>query len=235
MSAPELLILDTLVQQVIQERINSGDVRKQIEKAATKAIDDAIDSAFGYSSPFRKSMEASIKEVLPVTNPTDLSAFAHAVREVITAKLGSVADETAAKHVGELIESLLPDDPIITLGELHDAFKEKILKGSGCHCDDDGDNLPHTFEIEESTSEITGTKFFHLWCSEEEGASQYGSKVMNFAFHVLESGLAECYSVNVGGKKQEYGMFIGPMYGFDAMVFRLATKTAKLDRYNTRR
>ncbi len=68
--------------------------------------------------------------------------------------------------------------------------------------------------------------------SPEEDASRYSAKdVVTLRFRPLEGteGLHECWHASVGRDDKLVGsIFAGPMYGFDAMVFRLATGTAKL-------
>lgn len=220
--------LDGLVEQSIQNAIQSGTVAEKVQKAAEEAIESAISAAFGYRSEFRKGIEAAITQVLPVVNVTDLANFTNATRNVIQQRLGSLASETAEAHLGEVLDQLLPDEPVITLEQLREAFDDKVRSDASmedCSCEDPGD-IDITWEIEESGRL---SDYWDLVCAPEPDTSRYCGTVTVLRFKLVEgtSDLHECWHVS-DRKTEGHSLYAGPLYGFDAMVFRLATGVAKL-------
>jgi hypothetical protein len=224
--------LDDLIADSIRNALQSDSIKKRVQEAADKAISDAISGAFGYSSPFRKGIEEAIREILPIPRAQDLAVFADATRELLQRRLATVASETAKTHLEEVIEKILPSDPVITLKELEEAYKDKLMDENRdeCSCDD---YVAYTWEIEQdSTHHIESMRrYWDLYFAPTEDESRYGSKTQTLRFKPTEANpeLHECWTTS-GFDKQQLGktMFVGPLYGFDLMVWRLATGTAKL-------
>lgn len=221
--------LDSLIQASITSVMTSESIAKKVYAAADKAVSDSIDAAFGYNSEFRKSIQKAIGEVLPITRTDDLAGFSHAVRTLIQKRLASLASETAAEHVGKIIESLLPEGTTISMEDLKEAYEDKLKSQasfSDCHCED-SDDIAFAWNIERAS---TG-EYWDLWLSPEEDASRYDKGVITLRFRpvVGDSSLHECWHASAGGSDMHINsLFIGPLYGFDAMVFRLGTGLAKL-------
>ena len=221
----EVATLDALIKQGIQDAINSDALRQAIKTHAEKAVSESISSAFARNSDFRKSIEAAIKQVLPIPDASDLAEFAHATRTVIQRRLSLLADETAQKHLDEVLAKLIPDTPEISLGDLKEAFVEKVKRELGLEDYDDDDCYSH-YEWDISEGSVDG--YWHL-----EAAFQHDRKKidMHLSFRELKGspGLNECWMCRAGQNDVALtSLFTGPLYGFDAMVFRLRTGTAKL-------
>lgn len=223
--------LDTLVSAAITNALNSESIVKRVQVAADKAVAEAIDGAFGYSSKFREGIQKAICDVLPITKADDLSNFAQAVREVLQRRLANLASDTAREHLDTVLESLLPESSVITIDELKVAYIDKLKDKASlgdCSCEEQPDELDISWNIEKGNHD----RYWDLWMSPEEDSTRYGGKdVVTLRFRPLygTDGLNECWSASAYGKDQLAGsLFAGPLYGFDAMVFRLATGTAKL-------
>jgi hypothetical protein len=226
--------LDKLVSDAVQSALTSEAIQAKVQAAAAKAVSEAIDSAFGYSSPFRKSLQESIAGVLPIVREQDLATFTHAVREVVKTRLQTVAHDTAAMHVGKAIDDLLPDEPVIYLEDLRESYADYLRQEAegGCHCD--GDYEPeHTFEVDKPDwSDKTRFVYF----AEESGRDQYDACVSCLAFSLVGD-VGRCYHAQLIEKKDARyrvsedvrQLFAGPLYGFHSMLFRLATGLAELD------
>lgn len=228
----EQTTLDDLIADSIRNALNSDAIKQRVEAAADKAIGEAISNAFGYSSPFRKGVEESIKAVLPVIEARDVASFAVAARELIMRRLDTLASETAKAHLEEVITQILPDAPVISMKEFEEAFVEKIMRESsdGCDCHGEEYEPPYTWEIEKSST----AGYWDLVYSAKEDARRYDSTTgtMRFRESRENPGLQECWMVSdtemPKGANGRIPMFTGPLYGFDLMVWRLGTGTAKL-------
>lgn len=234
MESKEVQSLDVLVKNAINNAICSEAIVLKVEAAANKAITEAIEAAFGYSSEFRKGITEAIKSALPIVDVTDLATFANAVRSALQQRLANAASDTAREHLNEVLEKLLPEHSVISIDDLKSEYIDKIKdKASSGHCDceEEQDDPEITWVVEPSRD---SSKYWDLWMSPEADASRYGGKdVVILRFRPVEgsNGLHECWHASVGGKDRLVdSLFAGPLYGFDAMVFRLATGTAKLQK-----
>lgn len=237
--APVPTSLDGLIQDSIRNVLSSDKLVAQVERAAEKAVSEAIESAFSWNSPFRKGINEAVLAVLPVVDVTDIANFANAVQVVIRQRLANLADDTVKTHVEPLLDKLFPNAPLITMAELKEAYIEKVksnLRDSReCHCDDEDDDEEDpeiTWEIDYGSSGSTIRNYWDLILAPEAETRRYDPKAVALRFKDLESGLSECWHVSNGGTEQKFGsLFNGPLHGFDAMVFRLATGTAKLQKH----
>lgn len=224
--------LDTLVSEAITNAINSDAIAKKVQAAAEKAIAETIDAAFGYNSMFRDGIKKAIGQVLPIANADDVAVFGNAVREILQQRLTRLASETAEAHLAKVIDDLLPESPVVTLKDLKEAYVDKLKEEAtrhDCHCDESGDDPDFTWQIDQGSHD----KYWDLWMSPEPYASRYGGKdLITLRFRpVGDSDLHQCWHASLGGHDCKVGsLFSGPLYGFDAMVFRLATGIAKLQK-----
>lgn len=225
--------LNDLVAESVEAALRSEAVAEKIKTAAEKAISESITEAFNYRSEFRKNITDTIQQVLPVVNATDLACFANSVRLVIQSRLANLANETARVHIDELLERLLPDNPVITMKELREEFKESIRDSSdACDCEGEGYEPEFLWSVIRDSGSLLGN-YWDLVVSKDPEAGRYDNNSITFRFRDLESGLAECWHINGDGYSHREGqkansLFAGPLRGFDAMAFRLGTGIAKL-------
>ncbi len=217
--------LDSLVTSAISDALTSENIAAKVKASAEKAVSESIDAAFGYNSEFRKGIAKAIAEVVPIPKADDLALFANAVREVLQRRLANLASDTAREHLDELLKKILPDSREIAIDELKKAYIDKIKSEASREYDDE----EITWKIDKGNHD----KYWDLWMSPEDGASRYSGKdVVALRFRNVEGAaddIHECWHASVGGNDKLVGsLFSGPLYGFDAMVFRLATGTAKL-------
>lgn len=218
--------LNDLVAESVEAALRSEAVAEKIKVAAEKAISESITEAFNYRSEFRKNITDTIQEVLPVVNATDLACFANSVRLVIQSRLANLANETARVHIDELLEKLIPDNPVITMEELREEFKDSIRD-----CEDKDHEPEFLWSVVRDSGALGN--YWDLVVSKDPEAGRYDKDTITFRFRDLESGFAECWHINGNGYSQREGqkvnsLFAGPLRGFDAMAFRLGTGIAKL-------
>jgi hypothetical protein len=224
--------LDSLVKSAINDAITSENIAAKVKASAEKAVAESIDAAFGYNSDFRKGISKAIAEVVPMPKADDLSVFANAVREVLQRRLANLASDTAREHLDSVLEKLLPESGFITIDELKAAYIDKVKSEesrSDCSCEEYDGDPEITWQIDKGNHD----KYWDLWMSPEGDASRYSGKdVIALRFRNTGDDLEDvyqCWNATVGGNEKLVGsLFAGPLYGFDAMVFRLATGTAKL-------
>ncbi len=219
------MTLDAKIKKVMTESLEGDAIGESIEKHCSEAIDSVIRDAFSYSSDFRKALKAKVESVMPVLDETDLAVFVNAVRHVTQSRLVSLADDQAKKVVGEMLDKLLPDGNVITFEEFEKSFREKLNIDEDAYEHEMVDH-DYTFELIESE---TSDGFFDLKCSEDCDAGDYCHGTTSLRFKTGEDGLLECWYVKMGSVEiPKDSPFVGPLYGFDAMVFRLYTGAARL-------
>ena len=156
-----------------------------------------------------------------------------ALRLVIQSRLANLANETARVHVDELLERLLPDNPVITMEDLKEAFKESVRDSSdACDCESEGYEPEFLWDVVRDASSSL-QNYWDLVVSKDPEAGRYDKDTIVFRFRDLESSLAECWHISGNGYSKREGqtansLFAGPLRGFDAMAFRLGTGIAKL-------
>lgn len=145
-------------------------------------------------------------------------------------RLANLASETAAEHLNSVLNALLPGSTVITIDELKEAYVDKLKSEdsrSDCNCEEE-----YEPEFAWNIDYENHDKYWNLWMSPDESASRYSGKdviVLRLKPVKESDNLHECWHVSMDGNDKLAGsLFAGPMYGFDAMVFRLATGMAKL-------
>ena len=223
--------LNDVITASINNALNADAIASQVQKVADKAIAEAIESAFNYSSEFRKNLKAMVERAIPVIETDDLVKFTTAVRDVVTNRLKTLSSETAKVHMDELLANLLPDEPVIQMSELKKLYKDKIARLDDCYCDGE-DDYEDSFKWEIERGESKTQVYFDLLIAEDQSESRYGGKclVLRFNDHDCEPGLYSCWNIN--DLRNESGVtgsiFRGAVFGFDAAIFRLGTGAAKL-------
>lgn len=219
--------LDDLVKDGIAKAMTSEAMQQKIQAAAEEAITAAMKEAFGWNSDFRKSVGAAVTAVLPMADKDDLATFADAVRTVLQTRLALLGHVTAQKHVGEVLDTIISDERIITLSDLETAYRDKVVSHSACHCDGDPEFL---WETETSENDELLGRYWYLLASEDPAAGPYDNKTLRLGFACdHESKLSKCFVAHLGKHSELVSsLFVGPLYGFDAMVFRLRSGLAQL-------
>ncbi len=223
--------IDGLIKQAVFDAIQAPSLREQVQKAADKAVAEAISSAFGYGSPFREGIQEAVKQALPIVSVDDLASFANACRVVVQRRLQNCAEQTAAANLDRVLEQILPSNPIITMEDFKTAYREKLSVGSDCHCDTEYDSF--TWDVTDSDNDNLTGHYWDLRVAPESSSGRYSDQSATLRFREFKesNGLSECWYAQVGKDAEKLGsVFMGPLYGFDAMVWRLATGTAKMKR-----
>lgn len=233
LSNPSSCTLDDMMKDAIKAALSAEDLHEKCQKAAERAISEAIDAAFSRRGPFVEMVTNAVKDALPVVRPDDMSQFAHSVRLVVQKRLLNLASETAQQQMDMVLKKLVPDSTVITIDELREAFIEKVRNKhsiSECECHDSDYEPEITWRTEFSES-VDG--WFDLIISDEADASRYSGKdtiSLRMKPSVEDKDLQECWHFSVGRSENlsTAKLFMGPLYGFDAMAFRLAVGTARL-------
>ena len=220
--------LDELIAQSIRNAISADSIRAKVEAAADKAIGEAISNAFGYNSPFRKGLEETVKNVIQVPEDKEVAVFANATRELIQRRLTTLASDTAKAHLSEVLEKVLPSNPVVTLKDLEEEFQSKLKQDDSY--ESDGYEADYRWDVEKSTtSSLSG--YWDLIVSANPNARDFADETIRLRFQPSKDDpeLFVCWNVT-GIDKPNKQIFTGPLYGFDLLVWRLATGVAKLSR-----
>lgn len=225
--------LDDMMRDAIKVSLSAEDLHKKCQKAAEAAVAQAIDAAFSRSSPFVEMVTNAVKDALPVVRPDDMGEFAHSVRLVVQNRLLNLASQTARQQMDMVLNKLVPDSKVITIDELREAFIEKVRNEhsiADCECHDSEYEPEITWRTETSKN-VDG--WFDLIISDEADASRYSGKdtiSLRMKPSSEDKDLQECWYFSVGRSDNlsTAKLFMGPLYGFDAMAFRLAVGTARL-------
>lgn len=215
--------IESLVAESIENVLKSDAISEKIKGAAESAIESAIREAFGHGSRFRKSLREKIDQAIPIVDVDELSWFSNAVMVVIRERLSRLSDETARVHVGKVLDELIPNSSVIELKDLKVRFSEKVKWDAMIEAHGDCDDMDFLWREEKSEK----SDYWDLLISTDPDAGPFDKETIRMRFRPSsdDHSIHECWHVN-----REYSgtLFAGPLFGFDAMLFRLATGISKL-------
>lgn len=231
--SPERAQLQQLIVAEAVRRVRAVNFVELIEDQVDKCIKSAVTDLFSYSGPVAKQIKAAVSAAGVMENEQDLGRFTVAVRETVKAKLNNIAEKSAAASVGEMLDKLLPPSCVIKLSELRSLFKQKMASDYAEEMDDEDfehDESEYTWKIAESAS---SKGYWDLTIAEEPDATTWskGTIFLRFSPCTDSDALCSCWNSYFGGDEHALkGIFAGPLYGFDAAVWRLASGVSKLER-----
>lgn len=233
----ELTALQRLLVEEAAKQVAAVNFVELVEKEVSKCIKHAVTDLFSYSGPVAKQIKEAVLKAGILTDEDDLGKFTVAVRETVKAKLNNAANKAAAQSVGEMLERLLPEQNVISLKELKRLFREKVNRVSDYaeedDYEDDEDDGDYLWEISSSSSSVG---YWDLAANATRREGKYGNDSVFMRFHPCseQPELDVCWGIRTGEHKHELqAMFAGPLYGFDAAVWRLGSGVAKLSRAPT--
>lgn len=144
---------------IISQAVSAERIQPLVDKAISEAVKSAIDGATGYSSPFRKALEAQLKDAMPHgLSLDDVVKFQHILNGSVNKLAQECNNSTIQAAIDKAVRDAMPEVPqAIKMSELikeardgfhkepHEAFYayfEPSEYGGGGHLFLDGDENP---------------------------------------------------------------------------------------------
>lgn len=122
--------INLAIEEAIQKAVNADVLGPVVEKAVFGAVKSAIEDATGYSSEFRKTMAAQLKEALPHGLGVDETAkFQFILNNAMQAVIRETNTDTVTTAMRQAVKAVLPDlNPTIKVTEILEMARDAFLK-----------------------------------------------------------------------------------------------------------
>ena len=114
------ITINLAIEEAIKKAVNADVLGPVVEKAVFGAVKSAIEDATGYSSEFRKTMAAQLKEALPHGLGVDETAkFQFILNNAMQALVRETNTDTVTVAMREAVKAVLPEvNKVIKVTEL---------------------------------------------------------------------------------------------------------------------
>ena len=203
--------LKQLVSEAFDKIVASGAIEQAIEKKLTDTITRAIDDQLSSYSDFGKSVKDQVSNALAVDlSQAGLPTYGHLVTEIIRRRVeASMHGEFAAQLEKDIAELLAPAPAEITV----EALIEEFIKAHG----EGREGERFTLLIENE-----GRGFQYVALDKEERTEKYSC---DYRIGVMDG---QVYHLKFGRQDVQKTLFVGPLGGFEKLLFQLFTAKSKL-------
>lgn len=227
-------MIDQMVIEAVNNALTSESVKAAISKAATDMVTRTVQELLSNYGPVCKPLREGLEQAIPIlVDDMQFANFGNIIREVIKRRTANIAEAAAVRQLDEVFDRLLGGNvAVVTLEDIADAFREDYKQAK----DGNGEQY-FTMSLEKSGSTVG---YYDLRIDPREGRDEYGSKYVircreadqhKSADEITgERGLLEVWHVTIGDKEYTSSLFTGPLFNFDAILFRLFTGMVKIRR-----
>lgn len=203
--------LKQAVSDAFDKIVASGTIEQAIEKKLTETITSAIDEQLRSYSDFGKTIKDQVSKALAVDlSVAGLPTYGHLVTEIIRRRVdASLQGEFAAQLEKDIAELLAPAPAEITLEALIEEFIKEHEDGR------EGEKFTLLIENE-------GRGFAYVALDKEEGTDKYSC---DYRIGVHDG---KVYTLNFGRQDVQKALFVGPLGGFEKLLFQLFSAKSKL-------
>lgn len=207
----EKQIADAVAAAIAPERI--GEL---IQKNVSAVVDDAVKSAFSYSSPFRKLAEASIAQLMPhELRLGEQANWNHFITQAITERVTAFNDQRLKEAIAPVLDKLLETPPeSILLSEL-----VRMLVKQWRERGDSGG--AHSLKVEESN---TSDGYKEISISKGRLLSTYSADV-----RLRVDRDNRVWAINLNGDDLAKQKFAGPYFNVEQKLFQLYACKTKIE------
>lgn len=209
--------LEETIASAVAEAVAVDRIGTIIKTQVQKAVDDAVQSAFNYHSPFRKVLEKSVAEMMPHALELDKQAdWNHFVTHSINQRLSEVNDDRFKQAILPVLDKLLEPAPAsVKLSQLLKSIADYW------HDQEDYTGTPW-MHIE--TSSVISSVYKEIYISKEKPRSMYQAEIQ---LRVKDEGVV--WGVKLYEKDIEKQKFVGPLFNFEQELFQLYACKTKIE------
>jgi hypothetical protein len=218
--------LNKMVNDTMKELSDSGYVQERVEHHLKQTIDKVLDDTIDSWSNFGKELKKQVQEQMQFNlDKLDLPSYNHVIMNVIKGEIErNIHEEGAASIQKQLQEILGTAEEEYKLSKL---IKEMVEQD----CEDNLEDLGYEeyHEITVIVEDKYGSKYVYLDPSEDD-VTWYQCK---YQITLDDDGTVR--RVEIGDKSFDNKVIMGGLYGFDATLFKMWTRKAKvvIDSYDT--
>lgn len=194
-----------------------------IAKALEKTIATVIDNELRTYSKFGERIAEAVKKSLALHGDLDLPSYNDAVLKIVRAQVEHQTNAVLQQQVAaRLAELLTPAPESIKLSELAATYLQHVKehhRSGGCVCYGEEEYGITCRIIDKERGD-----FKEIFFADEPGVDGlYGSKGISISTHA-----GKVYHLRFGNADVEKQMFVGPLYGFERMLFQMHAAGSKI-------
>ena len=216
--------INLAIEEAIQKAVNAEVLGPVVEKAVFGAVKSAIEDATGYSSEFRKTMAAQLKEALPHGLGVDETAkFQFILNNAMQALIRETNTDTVTVAMSNAVKAVLPEvSKTIKVTELMEMARDSFLK-----------EKHEAFYAHFEESEYGGGTLF-LDSEERPGSSYRSHRDSTDLRHSARYRIAfntegECYSMRMDGTDLTMTKIPHAISHFDSALLALYVGKSVID------
>jgi len=210
-------IINLPLARLCADYLRSEAGQKMVEKHIADTCEQAVKNVTGYSSQFRKDLEAMFEQTLKVPLDFDFTGYQQTVLNIMRHKAQHLSSEVLQKRIAEQMEELLEPAPDkIKLSEIAEQYvadlREAEKDESGCVCYD-GKKKEATILFDADRHGTSG--FYYMELSSEPNVKRHSGEItMGFYRNKL-------FSLRFKDIATESQLFVGKYHGFARKLFQM--------------
>lgn len=211
--------LTVLINASVEKLIASGAIEKAISDKIEKTVLACVTDAMGEYSDFGKVLKKSVGDALKMHGDIDLPSYNDTILKFVAKQLEGKTNAVIQREIeGRLKELLTPAPESIKLSDLVAQYIESVKskKDAGCVCYGDQEKI--FFRLSKDTS--PGFTSIEL---DEDPKAKPGSSDIRFGVYK-----ETIYHLAFNSRDVEKQMFVGPLYGFERMLFQMKAAKTRL-------
>lgn len=210
---PAQATADDVVLRMVRDYLATPEAEALLRSKVHDSVKRHIDSALASYGDLGKKIEAAVQKALAIHGDIDLPSYNEMIVLFVEQQVQDLAaqaiQKTAASRLKEL---LLPAPERIKLSELLEQYRSQLKaeQDDGCVCYGDDDELSFSCTI--TDREIGGFRGISL----REKASNRADDI-----YIGVTSEGKVYHLRFANTEVERRMFIGPVYGFERMLYQM--------------
>lgn len=202
--------------------IKSGAIEAAIEKKLIETITSCIANELATYSDFGKALTEKVKRSLALSGKIDLPSYNDAILKIVRRQVESRTNAVIQQQVAEQMENLLQPAPEeIKLTELVAQYIEHVKsRQDDCVCHGHDEQI-----LLKVKDESFGGRTIELG----ESKDGYGDRLrhtVDITIGVNRDGMM--YWLHFRNEDVEKRLFVGPLYGFERMLFQMKAAGSKI-------
>jgi hypothetical protein len=208
--------LEKQISDAVADAIAPEKIGALIQKNVSAVVDDAVKSAFSYSSQFRKLAETSIAQLMPHELKLDKQAdWNHFITQAITERVAALNDQRLKEAIAPVLDQLLDTPPeSIKLSELVRALVKNWRERGDV-------NSTHQLVVESSA---TSDGYKDIYISKDKMRSNYSADV-----RLRVDRDNRVWAINLNGDDLAKQKFAGPYFNVEQQLFQLYACKTKIE------
>jgi hypothetical protein len=206
--------LTAIAETAVAEYMRSPAAAEKVAAVVKKEVDKAIEEALGWSSEFRKTVNAAVSKALKVHGDIDLPSYNETILKIVARQVETSTRDSIEKEVARRMKDLLTPAPeTIKLSELAEQY-QKFLKeqaSAGCVCYGE---VRFAVQIEEADQYGYRSVLF-----DKDGDRTKRKYEWDIRLGVTKEG--RIYNLAFQNQDVNKVMFAGPFYAFERSLFQM--------------